>query len=50
MCACASWLAVRRYNVEVYNELARQVAEHAPKGTKLAVTGWLTQNKCAPGG
>ena len=33
--------------MEVWNELAEQVAEHAPKGSKLVVSGKLVQDKCA---
>ena len=40
-------VAHRRFDVDVWNELAEQVAEHAPKGSKLVVSGKLVQEKCA---
>ena len=42
--------ARRRFDVEVWNELAEQVAEHAPKGSRLVVSGKLVQDKCARSG
>lgn len=33
--------------MDAWNELAEQVAEHAPKGSKLVVSGKLVQEKCA---
>ncbi len=44
---CCAALLRCRFNVEVWDELAQQVALHAPKGTQLAVTGRLFIDKCA---